>query len=74
MTTKSVIISLSELKNIVLNRYQEEDDFTFVFWKENFQMNIFAEFISPVVSHLHQIINKISINNFKKKIYFIFKI
>ena len=43
------------MKNIVLNRCQEEDDFTFVFWKENFQMNIFAEFISPVVSHLHQI-------------------
>ena len=46
-------ISSSGLKNIVLSKYQ--DDFTFVFGKEKFQMkNIFAEFISPVVSHLHQ--------------------
>ena len=46
-------VSSSGLKNIVLSKYQ--DDFTFVFGKEKFQMkNIFAEFISPVVSHLHQ--------------------
>ena len=55
MTTQSVIISSSGLKNVVLNKYREEDDFTFVFGEEKFRMkNIFAEFISPVVSHLHQ--------------------
>lgn len=31
MAAKTVIISSSGLKNIVLNKYQEEEDFTFVF-------------------------------------------
>ena len=55
MTARSVIISSLGLKNIVLNKYQEDDDFTFVFCEAKFKMkNIFAEFISPIVSHLHQ--------------------
>ena len=54
MTVKPVTISSSGLKNIVLNKYQEEDDFTFILGEEKFQMkSIFAEFISPFVSHLH---------------------
>ena len=55
MAAKSFIVSSSGLKNIVLNKYQESDDFIFVFGEERFVMkNLFAEFISPVVSHLHQ--------------------
>ena len=42
---KPVIISSSGLKNIVLNKYQEDDDFIFVFGEEKFQMkSIFAEY------------------------------
>ena len=56
MPTKSIIISSSGLKNIVLNKYQEEDDFIFIFGYQQFKMKrLFSEFISPVVSHLHQI-------------------
>lgn len=54
------ILSSSGLKNIITD---ENDEFTFVFGEKEVRMNrIFAEFISPVVSHLHRAdmtINKI---------------
>ena len=67
MTTKPVIISSSGLKNIVLNKYQEADDFIFAFGEEKFGMkSIFAEFISPTVSYLHQTDPTINTINFNE--------
>ena len=55
METKPVILSSSGLKNIVLNKYQDDEDFVFIFGEQEFRMkSFFAEFISPSVSHLHQ--------------------
>lgn len=69
MTTKPVIISSSGLKNIVLSKYQNEEDFVFVFGEEKIQMkNFFAEFISPIVSHIHQADPTISIVDFGEKL------
>lgn len=69
MKAKPIILSSSGLKNVVLNKYQEEDDFFFVFGKQNFRMkNIYAEFISPVVSHLHQADPTINMINLGKLI------
>ena len=54
MNTKTIILSSSGLKNVILSRYVE-DDFFLVFGEQRFQMkSFFAEFISPIVSHLHQ--------------------
>lgn len=48
-------MSSTGLKNIVSNYFTEEDDFFLIFGNQEIKMNrIFAEFISPVVSHLHQ--------------------
>lgn len=48
-----------------MNKYQEDDDFIFVFAAEKFQMKrIFADFISPVISHLHQTDPTINTINF----------
>ena len=66
METKSVIISSSGLKNIVLNKYIDDDDFVFNFGEHQFQMkSFFAEFISPIVSHLHQTDPTINTINFR---------
>lgn len=55
MNTKSISISSLGLKNIILNKYTEEDDFILVFGEQRFQMkSFFAEFISPIISRLHQ--------------------
>lgn len=63
---KQIIIS-SGLKNIMLNKHQEDGEFTFVFGKEKFQMKmIFTEFISPVQSQLHQTYPTINTINFNK--------
>ena len=43
------------LKNVVLSKYHDNDEFILIFGEQKFRMkNIYAEFISPVISHLHQ--------------------
>lgn len=50
MSKKSVILSSKGLKNIV----NKEEEFVFIFGERELHMNnIFAEFLSPLVSHLH---------------------
>lgn len=67
MSTKPFILSSSGLKNIVLTKYQNGDDFTFIFGEEKLRMkSIFAEFISPVVSHFHQTDPTINTIDFSK--------
>lgn len=71
MTTKTIQLSSSGLKNIVLNEKDEYDDFYFVFDQEEIKTNkIHAEFISPTISHLHRIdptINRYSISSILKQ-------
>lgn len=50
MSSKSFILSSAGLKNVI----EDQSDFTFMFGKCEIVMNrIFAEFISPNVSHIH---------------------
>lgn len=50
MEARSFILSSAGLKNVV----KDKDEFTFIFGDHKISMNaIFAEFISPIVSHLH---------------------
>lgn len=52
---KSLILSSAGLKNIVENKDIGWSEFTFIFGSERITMNsIFAEFLSPKVSKLHQ--------------------
>ncbi|KAK8841741.1 hypothetical protein M9Y10_026688 [Tritrichomonas musculus] len=54
MNKKSFILSSSGLKNLVKNQ-SFGDDFKFIFGEHEIQMkNLFAEFISPYVSQIHQ--------------------
>lgn len=63
---KSIILSSLGLKNVVLNKYQG-DNFTFFIGEQEFQMkSFFAEFISPIVSHFHQVDPTINSINFGK--------
>lgn len=56
MDKKNFKISASGLKNIVFNDQNGEECFTFIIGEEKLQMNkIFAEFISPRVSRIHQV-------------------
>ena len=51
----------------MLSIYHEDDDFVFAFRKEKIRMNsFFVEFISSIVSHLHQTDPTINIINFNK--------
>ena len=53
MNKTSTILSASGLKNVHIN-HETEEDFVFIFGKEELKMNnIYAEFISPIVSNLH---------------------
>lgn len=55
MKTKSILLTSSGLKNIINNVSNESSDFCFFFGKHELRMNsIYAEFISPTVSRLHQ--------------------
>lgn len=50
-----IILSSSGLKNLVSDNYQSDDEFCFIFGDRKLPMKkIFAEFISPAVSRLHQ--------------------
>ena len=54
MSLKTLILSSSGLKNLVSNVEQKEE-FKFIFGQHQISMkNVFAEFISPTVSKLHQ--------------------
>ena len=54
MNKKSFLLSSAGLKNLVQNQ-NYGDDFKFIFGEHEIQMkNIFAEFISPYVSQIHQ--------------------
>ena len=54
MNKKSFILSSAGLKNLVQNQSYGED-FKFIFGEHEIQMNnLFAEFISPYVSQIHQ--------------------
>lgn len=53
MSSKSIILSSAGLKNIILNDFNSENQFNFIFGEFEIKMNtIFAEFVSPKVSHL----------------------
>lgn len=55
MSTKNIILSSSGLTNLVFNSHQEEE-FELIFNENRIKMKtIFAEFISPKISKLHQL-------------------
>ena len=56
MSKKSFILSSAGLKNLNLNQNQNYvDEFKFIIGEQEIKMrNIFAEFISPYVSQIHQ--------------------
>ena len=55
MSTKSIIFSYSGLRNIIINKENKEEYFTFVSGEQRIQIpRIFAEFFSPRVSHIHR--------------------
>lgn len=70
MNLKSIILSSSGLKNINLNSININNKFEFRFGEKILQMNnLFAEFISPIVSKIHysdQTIDYIYLNDFLK--------
>ena len=50
MNKKSIILTSRGLKNVI----SRDEDFTFIFGEREMRLNnIFAEFLSPAVSHLH---------------------
>ena len=66
MNKKSFILSSAGLKNLVENQ-NYGDDFKFIFGEHDVQMkNVFAEFISPYVSQIHQSGPMISSIHFSK--------
>ena len=68
MTKKSFILSSSGLQNIVVDQVGKQNEFKFLFGEHELKLNrIFAEFLSPFVSKLHQTdptINSIDIKSF----------
>lgn len=51
MSHQSIILSSSGLKNII---QQDDREFTFIFKEQEIKLkNIYSEFISPIVSHMH---------------------
>ena len=52
MKGQSIILSAAGFKNIIVK--EEEEEFVFIIGTSEMKMNrIFAEFISPKVSHIH---------------------
>lgn len=67
MSNNSIILSADGLKSIVMNCQGKVDDFTFIFGEKKIQLkSIFAEFVSPIVSHLHQSDPTINSINFQE--------
>lgn len=67
MNTKTIILSSAGLRNVILNTSNEGNEFLFISGEKKFSMNnIFAEFISPIVSYYHHsdpTINSINIHS-----------
>ena len=67
MSKKTFLISASGLKNIIF-AFDENEDFRFVIGSEEIKiLRILADFISPLVSHIHHsdpTIDSISLNRF----------
>lgn len=62
---KLINISSTGLRNIVLNKFTEDDDVVMIFGEHEIRMNrIFAEFISPLISHHRQSDPTVSSFNF----------
>ncbi|KAK8840091.1 hypothetical protein M9Y10_031028 [Tritrichomonas musculus] len=72
MCSKKIILSSSGLKNIVLNAQDLENEFIFIFGNREIKLHrLFAEFISPKVSHIHQCdptINYLNLSDLFQKI------
>lgn len=72
MCSKNFILSSSGLKNIVLNAQELENEFVFIFGNREIKLHrLFAEFISPKVSHMHQCdptINYLNLSDLFQKI------
>lgn len=73
MESKAFILSSSGLKNIIFKNtksFDDTEDFRFIFGDEELKTNyLFAEFISPRVSQIHQIdptINYINMKSIKR--------
>ena len=67
MSTKSIILSSCGLRNIVISCQQQEEEFRFINGNQEIKIpKIFAEFLSPRVSHLHQCDPTIDHLNFKE--------
>lgn len=66
MMKNTIILSSSGLKNLVIRNQDQESQFIFKIGNKNIRMHqLYAEFISPTVSHIHQCdptINSISID------------
>ena len=55
MSSQTLVLSASGLKNIVLNSQEKEDEFKFIFGDKEIKLHrLFAEFVSPKVAHMHQ--------------------
>ena len=55
MNQETITLSSSGLRNIVKSSQERNLDFSFIFGEKEITIpTIFAEFISPIVSHLHQ--------------------
>lgn len=69
--TKNIHLSSAGLKNIIINSQDKEDEFRFISGEQELKIpRIFAEFISPRVSHIHQIdptINYLDLSTFFTK-------
>lgn len=53
MNRKSIILSASGLKNILVEQ-EKDNEFVFLIWEKKLEMNkSFAEFLSSTISHIH---------------------
>lgn len=63
MNKQTIILSAAGLKNVITNK--EDEEFIFNIGEKELKMNkLFAEFISPRVSHIHQCDPTINFINF----------
>ena len=55
MNTNQIILSAAGLRNLILNQNDKSDEFSFIFGNKEIKLQkLFAEFLSPIVSHFHQ--------------------
>lgn len=72
MATKSLILSSSGLKNVIFTKTKnlnDSEEFRFIFENAELKLNyLFAEFISPIVSKIHQTDPTVSYLHIKSQI------